>query len=107
VAFPYAHAALARLETAQAAPGYEARAIAHLEAAIARLPESGRFHYDLGACRAGAGDAAGAHAAFQAALAAPRLAPPPGAAGHVLAAEFHGDPEALAALIANYYDRIL
>lgn len=106
-AWPYAHAALARVELAAAEPGYEARAIAHLHAALARLPESPRFHYDLGACHAGLGDTPRARAAFAAALAGPVLPAAEGAAGRYLAREFHSDPDALRPLIARLYDHML
>ena len=106
-AWPYAHAALARVELAEAAPGYEKRAIAHLEAAVARLPESPRFHYDLGACHAGLGDAPAARQAFARALASPVLPAPAGAAGQHLAAEFHSHPDALRPLIARLYDHMI
>lgn len=105
--WPYAHAALARAELAEAAPGYEARAIGHLEAAIARLPESARFHYDLGACHAGLGDVPRARAAFATSLASPVLPVPEGVAGRHLAQEFHSDPDALRPLIARLYDHML
>lgn len=106
-AWPYAHAALARVELAEAAPGYERRAIAHLEAALARLPESPRFHYDLGACHAGLGDVPRAREAFARALASPVLLAPEGCAGRELAREFHSDPDALRPLIARLYDHML
>lgn len=96
---PYALAALARIEVAEALAGYEARAIALLEKASARLPESARFHYDMGACLAGLGYNEEAKQAFARAVASPALPPGEGAMGRYVAQHFHADPASLRPLI--------
>ena len=106
-AWPYAHAALARVEVAEAEAGYALRALAHVEAALARLPESARFHYDMGACLAGLGEDDAAREAFERALAMPALPVSAGTEGRVLAASFHGDGEALRPLVTRLYAGIL
>lgn len=103
---PYAHAALARIEMATAAEGYEGRAIAHLEAAVGRLPESARFHYDLGACLAGVDRLAEARAAFARARACAALPLAADAMGRFLAAEFHADGATVGALADRLYPHI-
>lgn len=102
---PYALAGLARIEVALAAPGYGERAIAHLQAALGRLPESARFHYDLGALLEGLGRSEQASAAFARARACPRLPAAPGAEGRYLANQFHADGEAVGELIDRLYPR--
>ncbi|MDB5099562.1 MAG: hypothetical protein JWM80_3983 [Cyanobacteria bacterium RYN_339] len=104
--YPYARAALARLELALATPGYAERALAHLDAAIAVLPESARFHYDRGACLAGLGRDMEAREAFGHARACPALPPTPDAAGRYLAAEFQADGEAVGILIDRLYPQL-
>lgn len=104
--YPYAHAGLARVEVAEAAAGYEGRAIAHLEAATDRLPESARFQYDLGACLAGLGDGAAAHAAFERARACPALPLAADAIGRYLSSEFHADGPTVGALVDRLYPQI-
>jgi len=102
-AWPYAQAALARVEMGEAEPGWAGRALALLEAAIDALPESARFHYDRATCLAELGQAEAARAACRRALACEALPGAPGVAGAYLAEAFHGDPRALAPLIAALY----
>ena len=103
---PYAHAALARLAMA-AEPADPIAAEAHLRAALARLPESPRFHYDLGACLARQNRLEEARAAFRAAEAAPGLPVAPGAISGHLAAEFHGRPEEVGVWARRFYGDVL
>ncbi|MFP5502790.1 MAG: hypothetical protein ACLGIN_09895 [Candidatus Sericytochromatia bacterium] len=100
---PYAHAAIARIEQAEAAPGYHERAVAHLTRAIARLPESARFHYDLGACLAGLGDETGARRSFSRAMATGALRVGPLGMDRYLEGEFHADGETVGALVTRLY----
>lgn len=100
---PYAHAAIARIEQAEAAPGYHERAVAHLARAIARLPESARFHYDMGACLAGLGDRDGARRSFERAMAARALPVGPLGMDRHLAGEFHADAAAITGLVERLY----
>lgn len=96
---PYAHAAMARLtlETDSA------RAERHLREAIARLPESARFHYDLGACLSRQGRDAEAREAFAAAAATPLLPPGEGALGRYLASEFHASATEVSGWARRFY----
>lgn len=98
--WPYAHAALARLEMNEAEPGWAGRALAALGVALNALPESARFHYDRGSCLIELGEPAAAREAFRQSLACPPLPGGPGAGAAYLAEAFHGDPRALAPLIA-------
>lgn len=100
---PYAHAALARLALTEAPE----RAEAHVREAIARLPESARFHYDLGTCLARQDRRAEARAAFLAAMAAPELPPAEGALGRYLAGEFHATAEETGAWARRFYSDVL
>jgi tetratricopeptide (TPR) repeat protein len=104
--YPYAHAALARLELAAATPGYAERALQHLDAAIAVLPESARFHYDRGACLAGLGREAEAVEAFRRARGCPALSAAPDAAGRYLAAEFQADGTTVGDLAERLYPHL-
>lgn len=105
-AYPYAHAALARVAMAEAAPGYEEVALGELGRAIALLPESARFHYDQGACLAGLGREPEARAAFARGSACPALPAVPGAMGRYLNDEFHADGPAITALVETLYPHL-
>lgn len=100
---PYAHAALARLALETDSAGAER----HLRAAIARLPESARFHYDLGTCLARQGRAAEAREAFEAAAAAPALPAGEGALGAYLAREFHASAAEVSEWARRFYADVL
>jgi tetratricopeptide (TPR) repeat protein len=101
--WPYSLMALARLEMARAEAGYGSRAVAHLQAAFAILPESPRLHYDRGAAFVACDALPEAREAFQRALKTPALQGGPGLAGTWLAEEFHGDPVQVQGLINQYY----
>jgi tetratricopeptide (TPR) repeat protein len=108
---PYAHAALGRMALA-AEEDRTAEAELHLRKAIARLPESARFHYDLGTCLARRHQNEEAKAAFAAAAAAPPLPPPAhpdkiGALGRYLHLEFHGHANEIGAWARRFYADVL
>lgn len=105
--WPYAPAALARLEIARADAGYAQRALSWLNEAIAILPESPRLHYDRGAALVACNAPFDARAAFELALKTPALQAQPGLAGTLLAEEFHGQTEAITGWINSYYAEFL
>ncbi|MEB3198369.1 MAG: hypothetical protein VKP62_14310 [Candidatus Sericytochromatia bacterium] len=105
--WPYAPAALARLELVEAERGYAQRAREHLRQAIRRLPESPRLHYDLGAALVACEEIEPAREAFRQALSCPPMAWPQATSARLLAEEFHGTREALQDLIARYYAPML
>jgi Flp pilus assembly protein TadD len=103
---PYAHAALGRIELARE-DGDAQVAAERLRQALAVLPESGRLHYDLGACLARQEQADAARQAFRQAVACGALAAPTGVGGRHLGSEFHAEPAAIATLVQRYYADIM
>ncbi|MFN3430558.1 MAG: tetratricopeptide repeat protein [Candidatus Sericytochromatia bacterium] len=104
--FAYAQAALGRIELRR--EGGEAGVAAErLKLAIASLPESGRLHYDMGACLARLEQRDAAREAFRQAVRCGGLAVPTGVGGRHLGEEFHAAPGAIAELVQRYYADIV
>ncbi|MEB3283849.1 MAG: tetratricopeptide repeat protein [Candidatus Sericytochromatia bacterium] len=104
--WPYALAALGRLELARAEPGYPLRALRWLNEAAHVLPESARLHYDRGVALVACENFFDAREAFQTAVRTPSLSASRDLLTTMLTEEFHGHAPHLRELVARYYPSV-